>query len=76
MAEVKKSSNPENDDWDLKKLAEFKKQLGYKIAMFFRFVTDGKSIGFECACSSIATRYGAHSDAGCRCFRLIQEPSP
>jgi hypothetical protein len=47
VIEVKKSSNPESDDWDLAKLAAFKNQLGYEIAMFFRFATDGESIGFD-----------------------------
>lgn len=47
VIEVKKSSNPENDNWDLAKLAAFKNQLGYEVAMFFRFATDGERIGFD-----------------------------
>jgi len=47
VIEVKKSSNPENDDWDLAKLAAFKNQLRYEIAMFFRFRTGTDDVGFE-----------------------------
>ncbi len=47
VIEVKKSSNPEGDDWDLRKLAAFKSQLGYEIAMFFRFRTETKKMAFE-----------------------------
>jgi hypothetical protein len=47
VIEVKKSSNRESDDWDLKKLAAFKNELGYEIAMFFRFRTGTKDVGFE-----------------------------
>jgi hypothetical protein len=47
VIEVKKSSNPERDDWDLTKLAAFKHQLRYEVAMFFRFRTGSDDIGFE-----------------------------
>jgi hypothetical protein len=47
VIEVKKSSNPEGDEWDMTKLAAFKRQLGYKIAMFVRFRTGTGNLGFE-----------------------------
>lgn len=47
VIEVKKSSNPESDQWDMSKLAAFKEQLGYQIAMFVRFRTGDDEIGFE-----------------------------
>ena len=39
VSEVKKSTNQEPDDRDLAKLNAFKEQLGYKYALFIRFVT-------------------------------------
>ncbi len=47
VIEVKKSSNPESDEWDMSKLTEFKKQLGYIIALFVRFHTGTDDVGFE-----------------------------
>jgi len=47
VIEVKKSSNPESDEWDLRKLAAFKGQLGYQLAIFFRFGTGDDEVGFE-----------------------------
>jgi hypothetical protein len=39
VIEVKKSTNPESDERDITKLAAFKEELGYRVALFFRFVT-------------------------------------
>jgi len=39
VIEAKKSSNPDGDDWDREKLTEFKTQLGYRFALFVRFLT-------------------------------------
>lgn len=47
VIEVKKSSSLEGDEWDMTKLAAFKRQLVYKIAMFVRFRTDSEDVGFE-----------------------------
>lgn len=49
VIEVKKSSNPEGDEWDLRKLRAFKEQLGYQIAMFVRFLTDTDDLDFTCS---------------------------
>lgn len=45
VIEVKKSTNPESDEWDMKKLSAFREQLGYRVALFFRFRT--ASMDFE-----------------------------
>lgn len=42
VIEVKKSSNPEPNDFDLEKLAAFKNELGYENGLFLRFVTGVK----------------------------------
>jgi RNA-splicing ligase RtcB len=47
VVEVKKSTNPEGDEWDLMKLAAFKNQLGYRVALFFRFKTNVPVPAFE-----------------------------
>lgn len=47
VIEVKKSTNPEKDDWDLTKLRAFKKQLGYRVAIFFRFYAGTQEGKFE-----------------------------
>jgi hypothetical protein len=47
VIEVKKSTNPESDDWDIRKLAAFRNQLGYRVALFFRFRTGTTDVGFE-----------------------------
>jgi hypothetical protein len=47
VIEVKKSTNPESDDWDMRKLAEFRNQLGYRVALFFRFHTGTPEVDFE-----------------------------
>ena len=48
VIEVKKSTNPEGDEWDMRKLAAFKDQLGYRVALFFLFRTGTTDVGFEC----------------------------
>jgi hypothetical protein len=48
VIEVKKSTNPEGDEWDLMKLAAFKDQLGYRVALFFRFQTNVPDPVFKC----------------------------
>ena len=45
--EVKKSTNPEADDWDMRKLAAFRDQLGYNETLFSRFKTGSSDVGFE-----------------------------
>jgi hypothetical protein len=44
---VKKSTNFEGDEWDIRKLAAFKNQLGYRVALFFRFRTGTDEVGFK-----------------------------
>ena len=39
VVEVKKSTNPQPDDFDLRKLGAFREQLGYLNAVFYRFRT-------------------------------------
>lgn len=48
VIEVKKSTNRERDDWDMRKLVAFKEQLGYRIALFFRFQTGVDHPAFDC----------------------------
>lgn len=48
VIEVKKSTNPEDDEWDKRKLAAFRTQLGYRVALFFRFQTGVDHPTFEC----------------------------
>jgi hypothetical protein len=48
VIEVKKSTNPEGDDWDMRKLAAFKNQLGYRVALFFCFRTGAPDVDFDC----------------------------
>jgi len=43
VIEVKKSTNQEPDDRDLAKLNAFKEQLGYKYALFIRFLTGSQN---------------------------------
>jgi hypothetical protein len=47
VIEVKKSTNFEDDEWDIRKLAAFKNQLGYRVALFFRFRTGTDEVGFK-----------------------------
>jgi hypothetical protein len=37
VVELKKSNNPEGDDRDIEKLRGFRRQLGYRHALFVRF---------------------------------------
>ena len=48
VIEVKKSTNPESDEWDMRKLEAFRNQLGYRVALFFRFRTGTAELDFEC----------------------------
>jgi hypothetical protein len=48
VVEVKKSTNHESDDWDIRKLRAFRSQLGYKVALFFRFQTGAANLNFQC----------------------------
>ena len=48
VIEVKKSTNPEGDEWDMLKLEAFRTQLGYRVALFFRFRTGAADVTFEC----------------------------
>lgn len=47
VIEVKKSSNPEGDEWDLRKLKAFKEQLGYQMAIFVYFRTGRDDVDFK-----------------------------
>ena len=47
VIEIKKTTNPQPDDFDLQKLREFKCQLGYSYALFLRFRTGCEAIGVE-----------------------------
>src|SRR5690349_11802914 len=44
---VKKSTNPMPDTWDIRKLAGFRDQLGYKVAVFLRFETGTTALRYE-----------------------------
>ena len=48
VIEVKKSTNPEGDGWDKRKLAAFRTQLAYRVALFFRFRTGAPDVDFDC----------------------------
>jgi hypothetical protein len=47
VIEVKKSTNHENDDWDLRKLSGFVEELGYRLGAFFRFRTGTADLRYE-----------------------------
>ena len=47
VIEIKKSSNPQSSDRDFLKLNEFKKQLGYKYAVFVKFSVGEDKMGLE-----------------------------
>ncbi len=47
VIEIKKTSNPESNDFDMLKLKEYKEQLGYIYALFLRFKTGSDGIGVE-----------------------------
>jgi RNA-splicing ligase RtcB len=49
VIEVKKSTNTESNEWDMRKLAAFRDQLRYRVALFFSFRTGTTEVGFECA---------------------------
>ncbi len=47
VLEVKKSTNPESSQKDLAKLQAFKDQLGYRNALFVRFLTGETQPGIQ-----------------------------
>lgn len=47
VIEVKKSTNNDGDAWDLLKLTAFKSQLGYRVALHFKFQTGESGPAFE-----------------------------
>ena len=47
LIEIKKSSNPQSAEYDFLKLNEFKKQLGYKYALFVKFKVGEEEVGLE-----------------------------
>ena len=47
VIEMKKSSNPEGDEFDFQKLNEFKGQLGYQFAIFIEVGTGGRGPSVE-----------------------------
>lgn len=48
VIEVKKSSNPEGDEWDLRKSEAFVVELGYCLGVFSRFQTGTAEPKYEC----------------------------
>jgi hypothetical protein len=45
VIEIKKTSNQLSNDFDIQKLEEYKRQLGYIYALFLRFNTGGNAVG-------------------------------
>lgn len=43
VVEMKKTTSQEDDEFDFRKLAAFKEQLGYKFAVFVKLRTNGES---------------------------------
>lgn len=48
VIEVKKTTNMEPDDFDLKKLAQIKAQIGYRFAVFLRISTGSEASEEKC----------------------------
>jgi hypothetical protein len=47
VIEVKKSTNPTPDTWDMRKLEAFQSQLRYMVAVFLRFRTGSADLAYE-----------------------------